>query len=311
VINFRFHLVSLVAVFLALAVGVIMGYGVLGQPTVRGLQNRIDRVEANANERARENDQLHSQVDDLDAAINAFGPFAVTDRLTQVPVLVVAVRGVDSDTLKATVELARRAGADAPGIIWLESKWALANQGEPAALAKALGVGASKRATLRQSGWRALVARVSQGTTQGADLLRVLSDAGFVAYEGIGNGTSRALSTLGGPATRVLLAVGSQGALSANQLLVPFGRAAVAVRVPLAAVEYYVPVDSGPSRGSLIALVRSDSSLTKQISTIDDLDHPSGAVASVLALSDLGRGIVGHYGYGDGASGPGPAWWQP
>lgn len=310
-INFRFHLVSLVAVFLALAVGVIMGYGVLGQPTVSALQNRIDRVEANANARARENDQLHTEVDNLDAAINAFGPFAVTDRLSKVPVLVVAVRGVDSDPLKATVELARRAGADAPGIIWLESKWALANNGEPAVLAKALGVDASKRATLRQAGWRAIVARLSQGNTAATDLLRTLSDAGFVSYEGVGNGNSRALGTLGGAATRVLIAVGSQGALSAKQLLVPFARAAVSVNLPLAAVEDYHQVNNGPDRGSLVALLRSDSSLTKQITTIDDLDHPSGAVASVLALAELGRGLVGHYGFGDGASGPAPAWWQP
>ncbi len=52
-INFRFHLVSLVAVFLALAIGIVMGYGVLGQPTVDTLQDRIDVVEANAEAAAR------------------------------------------------------------------------------------------------------------------------------------------------------------------------------------------------------------------------------------------------------------------
>ena len=56
-INFRFHLVSLIAVFLALAVGIVMGYGVLGQPTVDTLQRRIDNVEANANRIRRENDR--------------------------------------------------------------------------------------------------------------------------------------------------------------------------------------------------------------------------------------------------------------
>ena len=39
-INFRFHVVSLIAIFLALALGVVMGYGVLGQPTVDTLQGR-------------------------------------------------------------------------------------------------------------------------------------------------------------------------------------------------------------------------------------------------------------------------------
>ena len=61
-INFRFHLVSLVAVFLALAVGVVMGYGVLGQPTVETLENRIDTVEANADARRAENDLLKADI---------------------------------------------------------------------------------------------------------------------------------------------------------------------------------------------------------------------------------------------------------
>jgi hypothetical protein len=193
----------------------------------------------------------------------------------------------------------------------LESKWALSKRGEPAALAKALGVAVSKHATLRQLGWRALVARLSRGDTESTDLLRVLSDAGFIAYEGVGNGTTRALATLGGPATRVLLAVGSQATLSAKELLVPFARAAVAVSLPLAAVEDYHQVNNGPDRGSLVGLVRSDSTLTKQVSTVDDLDHPSGAVVSVLVLADLGRGVVGHYGFVGGDTGSTPAWSQP
>ena len=65
-INFRFHLVSLVAVFLALAVGVVMGYGILGQPTVSGLQNRIDTVEANAEAKRAENEQLAARVTPVD-----------------------------------------------------------------------------------------------------------------------------------------------------------------------------------------------------------------------------------------------------
>ena len=81
-INFRFHLVSIVAVFLALAVGVVMGYGVLGQPTVDTLQNRIDTVEANAEARRKENDDLRAALDLANEAADQTSPFSVTDRLT-------------------------------------------------------------------------------------------------------------------------------------------------------------------------------------------------------------------------------------
>jgi len=60
-INFRYHVVSLIAVFLALAVGVVMGYGVLGQPTVDTLQRRVDTVEQRSNEIRGENDVLRAE----------------------------------------------------------------------------------------------------------------------------------------------------------------------------------------------------------------------------------------------------------
>src|SRR5262245_38559963 len=104
-----------------------MGYGVLGQPTVEGLQNRIDTVEANAEARRRENDDLREQLERMESASAALDPFAVTDRLTDVPSLVVAVRGVDAAVVNRSVELATTAGGDAPGVLWLEDKWALAD----------------------------------------------------------------------------------------------------------------------------------------------------------------------------------------
>jgi hypothetical protein len=44
------------------------------------------------------------------------------------------------------------------------------------------------------------------------------------------------------------------------------------------------------------------------VSTVDSLDRESGRVASVLALQELARGVVGHYGFGDGADQPLPQW---
>ncbi len=113
-INFRFHLVSIVAVFLALAVGVVMGYGVLGQPTVDTLQNRIDTVEANAESRRKDNDELRAALDLANEAADQSSPFSVTDRLTDVPATVLAVRGVDEDAVNRTVEPRAPCRCDSP-----------------------------------------------------------------------------------------------------------------------------------------------------------------------------------------------------
>ncbi len=312
-INFRFHLVSIVAVFLALAVGIVMGYGVLGQPTVDTLQDRIDVVEANAEARRVENDELRTELDQRNGAIAESSPFSVTDRLTDVPTPVVAVRGVDEEAVERVVDLARRGGADAPGVIWLESKWALDEEAEVDELVNALGLTPTgRRAPLRADALDALVSRLVSGPPQGgADPLRALADAGFVTLAGAG-ADAPAPADFGGPGARVAFVTGRAGSVPARLLVAPVARLAVEEGMPLVAGEVFSEGDDGAARGALLAPVRDDEdALAADVSTVDDLDRVEGAVATVLALSDLGRGVVGHYGVGDGADRQLPEWWQP
>jgi hypothetical protein len=309
VINFRFHLVSLVAVFLALAVGVVMGYGVLGQPTVETLQNRIDAVEANANARRQENEELQAEVDRLDTAIDALEPFAVTDRLLDTPVVIVAVRGVDAEATQGLVSLVQRAGANASGILWIEDNWVLSDAADREALATALGASATRRTALRERAWRALVERLGQGPDVASDLLRTLTDTGFVSFESVSGDVP--LATLGGPGTEVLLVVGTDGVVSSRLSLLPAARAAVAAGLPLVGAEMYRDSENEAGRGSLVSLVRTEPTLAAAVSTIDDLDRPSGPTIAVLALADALRGEIGHYGLGEGATAVAPQWWQP
>jgi Copper transport outer membrane protein, MctB len=310
-INFRFHIVSLVAVFLALAIGVVMGYGVLGQPTVEGLQNRIDTVEANADARRKENDELKVVQDQLNASIDAIGPFALTNRLTNVPVLVVAVRGIDDATVKRSIDLARRGGADAPGVLWLEDKWTLGSAGDLATLARTVGSTSDKKATVRDLAWRALSDRLALGRSAGTDVLRSLTDAGFVAFEGVGDAGNRSLSELGGFGTRAVLMVGTGASVASRIVAAPFARAAVESKLPLVVGEFHRDQEGEPARGSAVGPLRDDGALNKAVSTVDDLDQHPGDIVAMLAVADLGRNVVGHYGLAEGASATAPPWWQP
>jgi hypothetical protein len=311
VINFRFHLVSLVAVFLALAVGIVMGYGVLGQPTVDTLQDRIDVVEANAEARRLENDELRTELGQRDTAIEESAPFSVTDRVTDVRAVVLGVRGVDEDAVDRVVELARRGGATAPGIVWLESKWALENRDDVAELAAALGLTpGARRAPLRTDALDALITRLSSGPQGGADALRSLVDAGFVTIDGVGNDVPP-LTEIGGSGTRATLVTGVGASVPARLLVGPIARLAVDEDLALVAAEIFPEGTEDASRGDSLRAIRDDEALDAQVSTVDDLERVEGAVAAVLALGDLGRGVVGHYGIGDGAERQLPEWWQP
>src|SRR5687768_10602049 len=113
-ISFRFHLISITAIFLAMAIGVLVGSTFVDRAIVDGLQNRIDTVEGNLEERQAENEALESERNRLGSFIGAGADFAVTGRLTDVPVFLLATRGVDEDIVEQLALLAVRAGAVVP-----------------------------------------------------------------------------------------------------------------------------------------------------------------------------------------------------
>jgi hypothetical protein len=308
-INFRFHVVSLIAVFLALAIGVVMGSAVIDQALVDGLQNRINAVEKRADDQEARNDELQGDLDRLQGYADASGEFAVTDRLTGVPVAVVAVRGVDGDTVRDAVGLAERAGGRAPGVLWLEEKWLLEDDESRQQLADILGEPSTANG-LRGTAWAALAERLAAGGAPSADdLLAALADAGFVDLETTGEGTELfGFGTYPGLDARVLLVDGTDAPETMSALVGSAARALVAAELPLVVAEVHRDEEDGPDRGERVAVVRGDDELSAVVSTVDDLDRPGGRVAAILALSDLARNIVGHYGDGDGASAILPEW---
>ena len=63
-INFRYHVVSLTAVFLALAIGLIVGTSALNGPLSDSLQHRVDSL-------TKSNDTLRQQTIQLEAEVSA------------------------------------------------------------------------------------------------------------------------------------------------------------------------------------------------------------------------------------------------
>src|SRR5689334_18178152 len=111
-INFRFHIISLIAVFLALGLGILFGSAV-GKPTiVESLNREINRVEKKADARNAENAQLRAEVQQLNGYIHDSAPYMVQERLAGAEVVVIAERGVSDHTLDGIVQLLRAAGAE-------------------------------------------------------------------------------------------------------------------------------------------------------------------------------------------------------
>lgn len=321
-INFRYHLVSLIAVFLALAVGIVMGSTVVDQAIVDGLRGQIRRVERESDDRKADNAMLREELRRTDDALAEAVPFAVDDRLREIPVLVLAERGVDGDVLQDALDMLRDAGADAPGVVWFNEKWRVSDGGDREELAQIAGIVgveetvrarafellASELVTTPAVTPRGNTANVTTTLPDGATdtaVLTALRDAGFLDMDGDEDAFASLLPT---PDLHVLVVGGSHSRLDGTGVLAALASALDAAAVPTVAAEVYEEdgTDGAPERGETVKAIRDDDELAASVSTLDDLELVEGLVAAVLAMQNLDAGVVGHYGYGAGATGPLP-----
>ncbi len=301
-INFRFHVVSLIAIFLALALGVVIGAGVIDRGVVNALDNRLDTVEATSNRIKSENSALDDRNKQLQSMIGDLQPFAVAGKLNNDAFGIVAVRGVSGDPVSALVTAAQQADATVTGTLWLEDKWALKDADSVKALQDALGTTTKNKNSLRTEGYQQLAQRLAEpevlaGGAQ--DLLVVLQKAGFLGFDAVGNA---AITDFPGAGAGITLVVGDSGSLAPEVVATPAASALHAAEVPLVVASIWTEVSDGPDREAAVLPIRK-SQLARTVSTVDDLDLVEGPVTVVLAMSDLflTPPVVGHYGYGSTA----------
>ncbi|MFM7060203.1 MAG: copper transporter [Actinomycetes bacterium] len=315
-INFRFHVVSIVAVFLALALGVVVGSTVVDRAIVSSLRTRIDRVERNADEQRAENEALRTELGQRNATIAAASPFAVTGRLIGTSVAILVEPGVAAEAVDDLVALSRTAGSPVGGVLEISATWDDDSRSD--ALRAATGVEVRGPRRVRSAAWEVLARRIAEGVAADPadDVLARLDDAGFVSYRGVGDVPASAPSfpsAWPGAGARAVYVVRPDRDPAAVQAARTANRAAALAEagVETTAAEDHRDADGVPARGSVLANVRDDEALRDRLSTVDDLDLVDGRIATVLATADLGRDVTGRYGFGAGAEAPMPAWWVP
>ena len=163
-INLRYHIVSLTAVFLALAIGVLLGGTYLDKYTVDQLDQSITNAERQIRETRAENDRLRGGLADAEARNKALiggGTNSLfADNLTDVPVLVVAAEGVDENSRRSLVQALNASGAEFRGTLTVTGRVALDDQ-QAEALADELDLPSAKPARVSAS----LVERFAKALT--------------------------------------------------------------------------------------------------------------------------------------------------
>ncbi|MEI8335505.1 MAG: copper transporter [Actinomycetes bacterium] len=312
-INFRFHVVSIVAVFLSLALGIMIGSTVVDRAIVSSLRNQIERVEANSDAQRAENSALSKELALKGDYVNATSSFAVSGRLPTVALAIIAEPGATEENLAAFIELSRNAGSVVGGFLRLTEKWS--DDSQVSQLRTASGVQERGAKQVRASAWSAITRRVAAGVGSDSqdDLLVRLSAAGFVEYKSVADGAGVPSFPAGWPgvaARAVYVAAPTKGDLATQAALISERVSALARQgLFTVAAENHVDGDGVPARGLVLSNVADDGSTRDHISSVDNFELIEGRVSAVLASADLSRGVNGRYGYGEGATAASPEWW--
>jgi len=307
VISLRTHAISLAAVFLALAIGVALGSGLLSNTVLSGLRDDKKELQNQINGLTDQKNALNEKLSAAGEFDSQMSPRILRDAMAGKSVVVFRTPDAADDDVDAVSRMAEQAGATVTGTISLTEEFVDANSAE-----KLLSV---VNSPIVPAGAQLSTKSVDQGS-QAGDLLGItllinkdpkipavddqqrdtvlaaLRDTGFLTYgtERIGAANTALIVTGGGLGDDA----GNKGATVARFAagLGPHGSGTV-----------IAGRDGSSSGTSAVAVTRSDGALTAAVSTVDDVNATSGRITSVLALGDLiSGGRPGQYGLGQGAT---------
>ncbi len=310
-ISFRYHIVSIVSVFLALAIGVALGGGPLkGEvDTTLADQVRADRA-AKATLRTQVA-QLRAAQEFDDSFADVIAPGIVGGILKGRSVTIALLPTAPRTETAALVDLVGAAGGTVTGTVEIGDAFLdVDNRQLVDELSSQLLAGA-KTLTLPPdaSGYEragALIARAI-GTRQDAGGARVDATA-----ESILAGLSTAgLMSVDGDLTRrgsLVLVVAGPGEGSTEERQgrnTIAGTLVKAIDRRTAGTVVAGPITSA-APGGLVAALREDVVATRDVSTVDVLGRAAGRIATVMALAGQANDQTGQYGAVDAADGAMP-----
>lgn len=297
-ISLRQHAISIVAIFLALTLGLFLGSGFVGDKVNSATGTSRDRI----GDLQTERDKLNAQVNAGNGFVAAVSPTLLAGKLTGTPVIVVTAPNAADGDVAAVKEALTAAGAKFAGQIGLTDDLLRDQSAEKlrTIIDQSIPAGGSLRPELTDSGGRVgdllgtlTLSGTGTGTASRSDVnngLAALRDGGFISFTDNAVGTGKAVVVVTGDAYGS--DSGAQGQLTANLAAAMARRSGAGVLVGRT---------GSAEGGSPIAVIRADPSLSNEIATVDNVDVQMGRVTTVLALSADLRGKPGAFGTGPGA----------
>jgi hypothetical protein len=310
VISFRYHIVSIVSVFLALAIGVALGGGPLKGEVDNTLVDQVKTDRAAKAALVTQIANLRSSNTFTDQFASTVAPSLIGDTLKGRVVTFVVLPTAQQSDVASLVDLVGVAGGTVGGTVRVGDQ-------------------------LVDAGDKQLVDELGNQLEGRATGVSIPADAS--PYERIGTLIARAIGTdsnaglpVDGPATSILAGLSTTSLLSAEGKLNLRGSLVLFVTGPgqgssedkqgaativdtlaksVDAATDGVVVAGPPAsarKDGQVKAVRDDVSAARDVSTVDALGRTAGEVVTVMALAGQAAGRTGHYGAVDAADGAMP-----
>jgi copper transport outer membrane protein MctB len=320
-ISFRYHIFTIVAIFLAVGLGLLFGSSVV-QPAL------IDELENQANQLTQDLADTRAEVSDLQAQVGALQeagdilPSLDQGTLTDRPVVLVTHDAVDPRLLSQARLSLSEAAVKMVAELSITDRMAVGDEPSREALAELLGMASdTETATLQMRAAEVMAQRLAVGAPRravspsGPDILDEFLTANFLTTAQGAPSISRGdLPGIGGKDQLVIVLSGGQGEplVDPQLFFVPLVEGLVQRDATVAAGESvstdypFVPALRADGGAAAPEDPAGDGTEPPMV-TVDDLDFSVGGAALVLGLERLvllGQG--GNYGIKAGATSPLP-----
>jgi hypothetical protein len=319
VIDFRYHLVSIIAVFLALAIGLVVGANLLAPVTEQLLRQAANRVTDANNRLTKQNATLKQQISAEQIFAGAWAGRLLDHLLTGQSVALVTAPSASSQVISGVTAAIKQAGGTVTGQVSLQSQFFTSGESTEQSLiqlaqaqAPDAGVALPTQPVPGPVGGQqeaaqviaaAVVAKNGVGLTS-AQSQAVLSGFGQQGYLNISTPSNSSPKSLPTATMAIVVAPATPPASSDSS---PANLALIAVAEQLQAASHRTVLAgslAGSGPGSAIDAVISGAG---KVSTVDNADQTSGQIITVQTLYEL---LTGHapasYGVAPGAA-PSPA----
>jgi hypothetical protein len=307
-ISLRQHAFSLAAVFLALAIGVVLGSGFLSDTLLSSLRNEKQDLYTQINGLNDQKNVLNEKLSAANNFDNQLMARIVHDGLAGKSVVVFRTPDAKDDDVAAVSKVVGQAGGTVTGTVSLTQEFVDANSAEKLRTvvnSSVLPAGQQLSTKLVDQGSQAgdllgitLLINANAAVppvdeAQRDTVLAALRETGFVTYQ---PGEHMAA------ANAALIVTGGGLPQDAGNQGVSVARFAAAL-APHGSGTMLAGRDGSSTGGAAVAVARTDAAINSAVSTVDDVEAAPGRITAILGLHDLlNGGHVGQYGTGRGAT---------